>query len=65
MSDPTPAPADRDSATENPGAASASAFGLLCPGVQKALWKMGWKSLRPLQVTAIRTILGSEDHVVL
>ena len=50
---------------ETPAVASASAFALLHPGVQKQLWRMGWKALRPLQVKAIHAILGSEAHVIL
>jgi ATP-dependent Lhr-like helicase len=46
-------------------ASAASAFGLLHPGVQRQLWRMGWKSLRPLQVDAIHAILSGEKHVIL
>jgi ATP-dependent helicase Lhr and Lhr-like helicase len=42
-----------------------SAFGMLHPGVQRQLWRMGWKGLRPLQVEAIHAILGGESHVIL
>lgn len=41
------------------------AFQLLHPGVQRQLWRMGWKNLRQLQVTAIREILGNDKHLIL
>lgn len=41
------------------------AFALLHPGVQRQLWRMGWKSIRPLQAKAIRTILNTDKHIIL
>ncbi|HOD81585.1 MAG: putative ATP-dependent helicase Lhr [Planctomycetes bacterium ADurb.Bin126] len=41
-----------------------AAFDLLHPGVQKQLWRMGWKSLRPLQVRAIHAILEGRGHAI-
>jgi ATP-dependent Lhr-like helicase len=42
-----------------------SAFAMLHPGIQRQLWRMGWRSLRPLQVNSIKAILDSEHHVIL
>jgi ATP-dependent Lhr-like helicase len=40
-------------------------FSLLHPGVQEAIWKMGWKALKAIQVQAIQTICGTEKHLVI
>lgn len=40
-------------------------FSLLHPGVQEAIWKMGWKVLKPIQVQAIHTICETENHLVI
>lgn len=59
-------PSDEGAANQMPGSdLAASAFGMLHPGVQRQLWRMGWKSLRPLQVKAIQAILGGDGHVIL
>jgi ATP-dependent Lhr-like helicase len=50
--------------TGGPGSPSA-AFDLLHPSVQRQLWDMQWESLRPLQVSGIRAILTSSQHVIL
>lgn len=42
-----------------------SAFELLHPGIQRALWDMRWSELRPLQVTAINAFFGSEYPLIL
>ena len=44
---------------------STPAFELLHPGVQKAIFAMGWKQLRPIQTQAIRTILDGSGHAIL
>ena len=40
-------------------------FSLLHPGVQAAIWKMGWKKLKAIQVQAIHTICETEKHMVI
>ncbi len=44
---------------------SATAFALLHPRVQRQLWRMGWKDLRPLQVQAIHVVIQTRQHVLL
>jgi ATP-dependent Lhr-like helicase len=44
---------------------SDQAFSLLHPGVQAAVWKMGWKEFKSIQVESIRDICGSENHLVI
>ncbi len=41
-----------------------AAFDLLHPSVQRQLWDMRWESLRPLQVSGIRAILSTKQHVI-
>ena len=41
------------------------AFNLLHPGVQKAIWSMGWKEFHPIQVEAIRKVLGHSGHLII
>lgn len=53
------------SSSQPESAASAGAFELLHAGVQRQLWRMGWTQLRPLQVESIRSILQSEDDLLL
>jgi ATP-dependent Lhr-like helicase len=43
----------------------ASAFELLHPGVKRKLWEMKWEELRPIQVNAIRHILGGGGDCVI
>lgn len=40
---------------------TAAAFDLLAQPIQRVLWDMRWRELRPIQVAAIHTVLGS-DH---
>ena len=40
-------------------------FSLLHPGVQAAIWKMGWKELKAIQVQSIHTICETEKHMVI
>ncbi|MBX3737349.1 MAG: DEAD/DEAH box helicase [Candidatus Didemnitutus sp.] len=40
------------------------AFHLLSPGVQQAIHRLRWTSLRPIQTTAIHTLLESEDDAI-
>ena len=61
----SPTPNSYEAGSQTPDGTTASAFGLLHPGVQRQLWRMGWKNLRPLQVKAIQAILTSERHVIL
>lgn len=42
-----------------------SAFARLHPGIQRALWDMRWKELRPLQVNAINEFFAHEDPLIL
>lgn len=44
---------------------SQAAFQLLAPGVQRAIWEMGWKELRPIQSEAIQVVLESESHLLI
>lgn len=44
---------------------SEAAFALLHPGVQRAIWEMGWKQLRPIQAEAIQTLLGRSGHLLI
>lgn len=44
---------------------SQAAFALLHPGVQRAIWEMGWKQLRPIQAEAIQTLLGGSTHLLI
>lgn len=44
---------------------SRAAFALLHPGVRRAVWEMGWKELRPIQVQAIHALLESRDPVLI
>src|SRR4051812_11108311 len=43
---------------------SDAAFALLHPGVQQAIWQMGWKQLRPIQAAAIHALLNTTEHVL-
>src|SRR5690349_7573440 len=42
-----------------------SAFERLHPGIQRALWDMRWKELRPLQVEAINAFFTSDAPLIL
>jgi ATP-dependent helicase Lhr and Lhr-like helicase len=42
-----------------------AAFALLNPGVQRAIWELGWKQLRPIQAETIRVVLQSDDHALI
>lgn len=44
---------------------SDAAFALLHPGVQKAIWSMGWKEFRPIQVTSIHQVLEHSGHLII
>ena len=44
---------------------SKEAFSLFHSGVQEAIWKMGWKEFKPIQVQAIQTICETEKHLVI
>ena len=44
---------------------SQEAFSLLHPGVQEAIWKMGWKEFKPIQVQSIHAICETENHLVI
>lgn len=41
------------------------AFALLHPGVQKAIWSMGWKEFRPIQVESIHQVLEKSGHLII
>lgn len=47
------------------GAMSTAAFELLHPGLQKAVYALGWTKLRSIQAQAIRLVLESSDHAIL
>lgn len=40
-------------------------FDQLHPAIREAIWRQGWKELRPLQVDAIQAVLESKDHLIL
>ena len=40
-------------------------FSLLHPGVQEAIWKMGWTALKPIQAQSIRAICETESHLII
>jgi len=42
-----------------------SAFQRLTPIIQEELYRMEWRNLRPIQVDAIHTILGSDAHLII
>jgi ATP-dependent helicase Lhr and Lhr-like helicase len=44
---------------------SEKAFSLLHPGVQEAIWKMGWKEFKPIQVQSIHAVYETENHLVI
>jgi ATP-dependent Lhr-like helicase len=44
---------------------SANAFDLLARPIQHVLWDMGWQSLRPIQVEAIREVLQTKQHLLI
>jgi ATP-dependent Lhr-like helicase len=44
---------------------SQEVFSLLHPGIQEAVWKMGWKEFKPIQAEAIRTISETKNHLVI
>lgn len=44
---------------------SQAAFALLHPGVQRAIFEMGWKELRPIQADAIHTLLEGTGHALI
>lgn len=44
---------------------SQEAFSLLHSGVQEAIWKMGWKEFKPIQVQSIHAICETENHLVI
>jgi ATP-dependent Lhr-like helicase len=43
----------------------ASAFELLCSGVQKTIYDKGWTGLHPIQTESIRAIYQSDDHLLI
>ncbi len=44
---------------------SQAAFALLHPGVQRAIFEMGWKELRPIQADAVHTLLEGASHALI
>ncbi len=44
---------------------SAAAYSLLHPGVQKAIFKRGWKELNQIQVDAIHAVLKGDGHTLI
>ena len=44
---------------------SDQAFSLLHPGVQEAIWKMGWKDFKPIQVQSIHAVCETERNLVI
>lgn len=43
---------------------SEQAFALLHPGVQEAIWKLGWKEFKPIQVQSIHAVCETNHHLV-
>ena len=44
---------------------SGKAFALLHPKVKEVIWKMGWTSLRPIQVEAIHQVLEGNGDIII
>ncbi|HEX5399679.1 MAG TPA: DEAD/DEAH box helicase [Verrucomicrobiae bacterium] len=44
---------------------SDAVFSLLHPGVQEAVWKMGWKRFLPIQAQAIHAICETKNHLLI
>ena len=44
---------------------SAAAYSLLHPGVQEAIFKLGWKELHSIQVQGIQALLGGDGHLLI
>ncbi|KAF0179600.1 MAG: ATP-dependent helicase Lhr and Lhr-like helicase [Limisphaerales bacterium] len=44
---------------------SQAAFALLHEGVQRAIYDLGWKQIRPVQTEAIHALLEGEGHVLI
>ncbi|MEW6306606.1 MAG: DEAD/DEAH box helicase [Verrucomicrobiota bacterium] len=44
---------------------SQDAFALLHAGVQRAIWEMDWKQLRPIQAQAIHALLEGDGHTLI
>ena len=44
---------------------SQTAFALLHPGLQRAIFEMGWKELRPIQAEAIHALLQGTGHALI
>ncbi|MBI2927467.1 MAG: DEAD/DEAH box helicase [Verrucomicrobia bacterium] len=44
---------------------SQQAFSLLQPGVQEAIWRMGWKDFKPIQVRSIHAVCETANHLVI
>src|SRR5437867_1601915 len=44
---------------------SQAAFALFHPGVQRAIWELGWKQLRPIQAEAAQILLGGDGHLLI
>ncbi|MCL4193688.1 MAG: DEAD/DEAH box helicase, partial [Thermoguttaceae bacterium] len=43
---------------------SEQAFALLHPGVQEAIWELGWKEFKPIQVQSIHAVCETNHHLV-
>ena len=43
---------------------SSQVFSLLHPGVQKVIWRMGWKEFKPIQVQSIHAVCETQNHLV-
>ena len=44
---------------------SAAAYSMLHPGVQKAIYRQGWKELHHIQVESITALLGGTGHLLI
>ena len=44
---------------------SSEAFGLLAPPIQRILWDMRWRSLRPIQEASIKEVLQSDADFII
>ena len=58
-------PSSSDSPDRPPESSASSAFERLDEGVQRWLWKQGWKSLRPIQEAAVAPIMEGDHGVIL
>ena len=60
-----PSESDSGRPAEDKGRAVPAAFGLLDRTIQEQLYRMRWTELRSIQVEAIRSILTSDENLII